>query len=63
MTQSELRQFLDQADYVRMLLRESIEAMEYREDALVSAVDLIDELYSFYIVDQPYRKLTEHLDI
>lgn len=64
MTKSEIQDFLNQADYVRSLLNESLISEVYFEDALLQAIDLIDELNAIYqcdLVEARYHNYLEEL--
>ena len=62
MTQDELREFLEQADYVQMLLKECITAQVYSEDALINAIDLIDELHAIHQADLIYHRYQRYME-
>ena len=62
MTQDEIKDFLNQADYVRSLLQESLVSQQYHEDTLLQAIDIIDELNAMYQCDLIEHRYTRYLE-
>ena len=62
MTQAEIRDFLEQAMYVQDLLKESLVSQQYHEDALLNAIDIIDELKAMYECDMVYNRFQDMLE-